>query len=73
MNIEDIEIESQKKGEELLHEMLVWLAKANIDYKLDSWESGEGREIVINKIKIVFYDSGYVNFELEGEDEQETN
>ena len=62
--IEDDEIEEQamKKAQELFNEMCLWLNKAEKEYAVEYWESGEGKNIVLNNIEIEFYDTGFIDF-----------
>ena len=59
-----------------------FLIEAEFDFRLENWESGEGRDIIINgndedledkdyEVKFAFYNSGYVNVEVEEKKDDE--
>jgi hypothetical protein len=59
ISIKNVEVVSLK---ELFDEMCLWLNKAEKEYSIKQWDSGEGKNIVLDNIEIEFYDTGYVDF-----------
>ena len=79
------EIESEEKQAKQVNEKIIklteFLVDVGLDYKLETWDSGEGREVIIEgkdedeqedcnqtkkyNIKFVFYNSGYVELSVE--------
>ena len=58
-----IERESKQHSKELLNELLIWLTKAEIDFKVKSWDGDRaGRDIIID-------DSSYLSLPCEQDDE----
>ena len=59
---EQMEKECEERGKRLFNQMILWLAEAEIDYQVVSWESGEGRDIIID-------DMSYLSLPCEQDDE----
>ena len=58
-----IEREGKQQSKELLEGLLLWLAKAEIDFKVKSWEGDiAGRDIIID-------DKSYLSLPCEQDDE----
>lgn len=72
MNEEEMEREEKIKCDKRFDEMCLWLNKCDIEYRIENWESCEGRDIIVNpeedsKCVISFYDSGRVVLNYLGE------
>lgn len=61
---EQMEKECEENGKRLFNQMIIWLSQAEIDFKVVSWESGEGRDIVIadsSYLSLPYLDDGEGN------------
>jgi hypothetical protein len=63
----EVEAREKLRGQLRFNELCIWLNKCEIEFKIFNWESGEGRDIIINYEKdnecvVSFYESGYIKF-----------
>jgi hypothetical protein len=67
-----------KKVNEKVNKLTEFLVDVGLDYKLETWQSGEGRDIVLKgesedlkeyKISFAFKNNGYVSVDVETKEE----